>query len=171
MNFFEQELRKLFDGSGIVDGPTYSGRCCFGTLGKDLRMRAQFITTHGPKEYNALKLEVLNRTGGPVDMLILRFKDLLGLKMVPNHHYMCDGMEPHIWEDYKTVEWFSYRPTAADYETIRQAAKQYLDMFRDRQQERDQGGPSLDIRLSAGQKPLGRVRLHRQAARKGRDAR
>ena len=43
-NFFEQELRKLFGDGRIIDDPTYSGRACFGTLGNDLRVRAQFVT-------------------------------------------------------------------------------------------------------------------------------
>lgn len=134
-NFYEQELRKLFEDGKIVDDPVFSGRSCFGMLGKDIRMRAQFVSARHSKEYDALELTVLNRTGGPMDTLVLQFKDLLGLKMVPDHHYMRDGMAPHIWEEHAKVEWFSYQPTAADYETIRQAAKQYLSIFRDRMQE------------------------------------
>ena len=44
-NFFEQELRKLFGDGMIIGDPAFSGRSCYGTLGKDLRVRAQFITT------------------------------------------------------------------------------------------------------------------------------
>ena len=49
----------------------------------------------------------------------------------------------HIWDDYGKFEWYAYRPTDADYDTIRQAVGQYLDVFRDRQQERAQDGPKL----------------------------
>ena len=72
-------------------------------------------------------------------------KDLLGKKPVPGNPNFRSGVTPHIWEDYGKFEWYAYRPTEADYETIRQAAKQYLDVFRDRQQERvqDQDGPKL----------------------------
>ena len=41
------------------------------------------------------------------------------------------------------TKWYAFQPTAADYDTIRQAAKKYLDVFRDRQQERTQDGPKL----------------------------
>ena len=54
-----------------------------------------------------------------------------------------EGVTPHIWDCYGKLEWYAYRPTDADYETIRQAAGQYLDVFRDRQQERSQDGPKL----------------------------
>ena len=142
-NFFERELEKLFGDGKIIDSPTYSGRSCFGTLGKDLRVRAQFISTYISNQYDALKLTVLNRTDGPVDTLVLKLGDLLGKKPVPGNPNFRSGVMPHIWDDYGKLEWYAYRPTAADYDTIRQAAKQYLDVFRDRQQERAQDGPKL----------------------------
>lgn len=49
-----------------------------------------------------------------------------------------EGVTPHIWDCYGKLEWYAYRPTDADYETIRQAASQYLNVFRERQQERPQ---------------------------------
>ena len=138
-NFFEQELRKLFGDGKIIDDPAFSGRSCFGTLGKDLRVRAQFITTGVSDEYDALKLSVLNRTEGQVDALVLKLKDLLGRKPVPgNPNFFPNGVSPYIWNDYGKLEWYAFRPTAADYEKIRQAAEQYLGVFRDRPQERSQ---------------------------------
>ena len=146
-NLFEQELGRLFGDGKIIDDPTYSGRACFGTLGSDLRVRAQFITTRIADEYDALKLTVLNRTDGPVDTLVLNLKDLLGMKPVPRNPNFPRGVAPHIWSDYGKLEWYAYQPTAADYKTIQQAAEQYLGVFRERSQERTpeqtQGGPKL----------------------------
>lgn len=146
-NLFEQELGRLFGDGKIIDNPTYSGRACFGTLGSDLRVRAQFITTRIADEYDALKLTVLNRTDGLVDTLVLNLKDLLGMKPVPRNPNFPRGVAPHIWSDYGKLEWYAYRPTAADYKTIQQAAEQYLGVFRERSQERTpeqtQGGPKL----------------------------
>ena len=144
-NFFEQELQKLFGDGMIIGDPAFSGRSCYGTLGKDLRVRAQFITTRVSDEYDALKLTVLNRTEGQVDAMILRLKDLLGKKPVPGNPNFPNGVSPYIWNDYGKLEWYAFHPTPADYETIRQAAEQYLDVFRDRQQEQEriQDGPKL----------------------------
>ena len=142
-NFFEQELQKLFGDGIIIGDPAFSGRSCYGTLGKDLRVRAQFITTRVSDEYDALKLTVLNRTEGQVDAMVLRLKDLLGKKPVPGNPNFPNGVSPYIWNDYGKLEWYAFRPTPADYETIRQAAEQYLDVFRDRQQERIRDGPKL----------------------------
>ena len=44
MDFFEQELRRLFGGGEIIQSPKFVGRACLGDLGGDLRVRAQFIT-------------------------------------------------------------------------------------------------------------------------------
>ena len=144
-NFFERELGRVFGDGQVIRNSTYSGRSCFGTLGKDLRVRARFITTGYADHYDSLKITVLNRTDGPVDTLVLKLKDLLGKKSVPGNPNFREGVSPHIWDNYGKQEWYAYHPTAADYEVIRQAAKQYLDVFRDRQQERvqDQDGPKL----------------------------
>ncbi len=144
-SFFVQELGRLFGDGQVIRNPTYSGRSCFGTLGKDLRVRARFITTGYADHYDSLKITVLNRTDGPVDSLVLKLKDLLGKKSVPGNPNFREGVSPHIWDNYGKQEWYAYHPTAADYEVIQQAAKQYLDVFRDRQQERvqDQDGPKL----------------------------
>ena len=45
-SFFDQELWRLFGDGKIIDSPACAGRTCFGTLGKDLRVRIQFVSTH-----------------------------------------------------------------------------------------------------------------------------
>ena len=113
-SFFDQELWRLFGDGKIIDSPACAGRTCFGTLGKDLRVRIQFVSTHISGEYDALKLTVLNRTDGPVDTQVLKLKDLLGKKPVPGNPNFRGGVVPHIWDDYGKFEWYAYRPTAAD---------------------------------------------------------
>lgn len=51
MTVYEQELRKLFEHSNLVDRPQFSGRVCVGDLGKDLRVRAEFLSTHISKSF------------------------------------------------------------------------------------------------------------------------
>ena len=120
-NFFERELGWVFGDGQVIRDPTYSGRACLGTLGKDLRVRAQFITSGYADHYDALKITVLNRTDGPVDTLVLKLKDLLGMKPVPGNPYFPNGVAPHIWLDQGKPEWYAFQPTAADYDTAREA--------------------------------------------------
>ena len=56
MTVYEQELRKLFEHSNLVDRPQFSGRVCVGDLGKDLRVRAEFLSTHISSQYDAIRL-------------------------------------------------------------------------------------------------------------------
>ena len=140
-NFFEQELRKLFADGSIIESPQFVGRACLGTLGGDLRVRAQFVTGIVANQYNALKIVVLNRTDGPVDTMVLKLKDLMGTKAAPR-----------IWDDSGNAQWYGYRPTIADYETIRQAADDYLSVFRaEIHRERPPASKSKTSRSRQGQ--------------------
>lgn len=129
-NFFEQELRKLFGDGTIIESPHFVGRACLGTLGGDLRVRAQFITGMIANQYDALKIVVLNRTDGPVDTMVVKLKDLWGIRTVPGNPNFPNGVSPHFWDDRGKVEWYAFRPTDADYQALRRAAGNYLDVFR-----------------------------------------
>ena len=71
MTFYEQELRKLFADGMVIGSPKFTGRACLGTLGKDLRVRVQFVTSGYADHYDAISVTVLNRTDGVVDKLRL----------------------------------------------------------------------------------------------------
>lgn len=103
MTRYEQELRKLFDGSGLMDRPQYSGRVCVGELGKDLRVRAEFFSAHVADQYDAIRLTVLNRKEGVVDRTLLQFKDVWGKKPVPSNPNFRSGVMPHLWDDHGDV--------------------------------------------------------------------
>lgn len=143
MTVYEQELRKLFEHSNLVDQPQFSGRVCVGDLGKDLRVRAEFLSTHISSQYDAIRLTVLNRTEGVVDRTLLRFQDVWGKKQMPNNPNFRSGVIPHLWDDYGKVEWYAYHPTAADYAALRDAVGQYLSAFRERTPELERSGPKL----------------------------
>ena len=99
MTVYEQELRKLFEHSDLVDRPQFSGRVCVGDLGKDLRVRVEFLSTHISSQYDAIRLTVLNRTEGVVDRTLLRFQDVWGKKQVPNNPNFRSGVIPHLWDE------------------------------------------------------------------------
>lgn len=143
MNFFEGELRKLFGDGKIISTPSFTGRACLGTLDKDLRIRAQFVTTGYADHYDALKLTVLNRTDGPVDTLLLRFRDIWGRKPVPGNPNFPSGVSPHIWTCDGRTEWYAWSPAQADRGQLIQQIQQYLEPFRERMPERGHDGPKL----------------------------
>lgn len=137
MNFFEQELRKLFDDGKIIGCPSYVGQSCFGTLGKDLRARVDLMST-------CIGVTVIDRRKGPLDHFEVSFLDLLGRKFPPEcPEQFIYGVAPNIWTYNNKTSWSAYQPTDADYEAMRQVVAQYLDLFLDRQQERIQDGPQM----------------------------
>ena len=124
MNFYEQELKKIV-GDRYPDA-TYVGRACYVRLIDTNRAKIQFVTGIVANQYNALQLTILNRNEGQVDVLRLRFTDLLGKKQTNNPNF-CDGVDPHIWDSSDGV----HQPTRQDYDTLGDAVSDYLDIFQE----------------------------------------
>lgn len=142
MNFFEQELRKIFANSDTLENPTYVGRACFGDIGKDLRARIEFAIDGTIDHYSALRVTILNRTGGTVDQLKLRLEEVLGTKSVPGNPNFPGGIKPHIWI-YQKPEWYAFSPALDDYKKMHDSISQYIDVFRTREDRK----PSLDTSI------------------------
>ena len=107
MTGYEQELRKLFENSGLIDRPQFSGRVCVGELGKDLRVRAELFSAHVADDYDAIRLTVLNRTEGVVDKTLVRFEDVWGKRIVPGNPNFRSGVIPHLRSDYGELDWYA----------------------------------------------------------------
>ena len=134
MNPFGQELKKILIQSKTSGLVSYVGRSAYIQLDPELRVKLDFLSLNISNQYNALKLTVLNRTEGAVDMNIIRFGDLLGKKKVSNPNF-SDGVLPHLWDDYGKVGWYVYQPTQADYSVLAGAVDEYLQVL---QQEETQ---------------------------------
>ena len=142
MRFFEQELRKLTGHIADLTDKKYVGRAYFGKLTDSLRVRMEFVTQGIANHYSAVKATIINRNDGSVDILTLRFSDLLGKKTVSNP-YFNDGIYPYIWNSGDKIEWYVYKPSKADYGQISEALNDYLDMFRCPALEMEQTGNTM----------------------------
>lgn len=142
MNFFEQELRRLFEDGSVIQAPWFSGNNCRGTLDTDLRVRVKFTSCLVSGDYDGLALTVLNRTGGEVDSVKLYTGDIwdIGIKTprISNAAY--------INRNNNTYAWRNYQPTTADYDALRKAVNGYLDVYRDRVPERARTAPIAQSR-------------------------
>ena len=153
MNAFEMELRKILSQSKESAHTTYVGRAAYIQVAPELRAKLEFVSLNIANQYNALKLTVLNRVDGAVDINILRFGDLLGKKMVSNPNF-SDGVMPHLWDDYGKYPFaadpvrgsppdgrhgaaYLYQPTQADYKLLAGVVDEYLQIFQS--QEEAQG--------------------------------
>ena len=159
MNFFEQELRKLFDQGQVFEEPSFSGRVCMGTIGADLIVRVQFAASQISGQYDTLCVFVKNRSGGVVDTLCLDLRR----KAIPDSPYFKDGVEPHIWAYRGEAEWYGYQPNEQDYQTIRQAVDDYLYVFRDRQKEQ---APAKNVQKTSGRSKAAAPKKNKQKKEK-----
>lgn len=123
MNFFEQELRKIV--RPIDPDATYVGSACYLQLGKVNRAKLQIASGTMADELDRLRIKIINRQEGEIDILLLRFSDLF----VPGKR------KPYIWTYRGETEWYGGPPTERDYRALTDAVRNYIDLFRDPVQE------------------------------------
>ena len=109
MNFFEQELHKIV--APKYPDATYVGRACYVRLDELNRAKIQFVTGIVANQYHALRVSILNRNEGQVDVLLLNLSDILGKKQTGNPNFR-NGINPYIWDDYGKADWYVYHQTA-----------------------------------------------------------
>lgn len=126
---FENELRKLFDHDVLFSDARFVDRRCYGRMDGDLRVRAEFISTHISSQYDALKVSLINRKEGVVDSVLLRLDEVWKNKKTSNPNFR-DGVHPHLWQDGNELCWYVYQPTPADFERLSGLVNDYLEVFR-----------------------------------------
>ena len=128
MEFFESELRKLFENGAPILDARFVGRACIARLGETTIVKLEFARLEC-SNYEALKATVMNRGEGAIDTHVFRFADILGKK--PRRD-LSGSVMPHIWEKINgETGWYSYIPCAADYRAIAAAVNSYLEVFRE----------------------------------------
>ena len=130
MTFYERELRKIIGGK--YPDATYVGRACYVRLSDTNRAKIQFVTGIVADHYNAIRVTILNCSEGQVDVLLLRFSDLFGIKHTSNPNFR-NGINPHIWDCDGSVDWYVYHPNQHDYKVLSDAVSNYLDVFKDKE--------------------------------------
>lgn len=129
MNFFEQELRRLFSGQPEFAEAKYIGRVCITPIDEEVKIRAEFVTCGTMGQYEALKLTALNRTDGAMDQLVLRFSDCFTSKV-----NVCGNITaPYIWTYNEKAEWYG-SPSPTDLQSLTDAARDYVGVFEPREQ-------------------------------------
>ncbi|MDR0469693.1 MAG: hypothetical protein LBH09_06930 [Peptococcaceae bacterium] len=131
MNFFEQELRELFESSEAISDPRFTGRVCMARLTDTTNVKLEFVTLGYADHYEAIKATILNRNEGQIDSTVFRFADILGKKAIPGNPYLKDGVYPHVWKSNDKFEWYAYKPTPRDMEMITEPIDSYLEMFQE----------------------------------------
>lgn len=102
MNFYEKELRAMFERDQAIKDKQFAGRVLLGRLGDKLLVKVQFIPSLAADHYNALQVILLNRGKGFVDKENFLFRDLIG----PQRREDLGEVEPHVWEYGNKPAWF-----------------------------------------------------------------
>ena len=103
MNFFEKEMRQMFEGDDILQDAKFVGKTMLTKLDDDLRIKLQFIASHISGQYDTVQMTIINRTDGVVDKQNFKFSDIIG-------KYTRPGREPldyHMWEYQGKPEWYT----------------------------------------------------------------
>ena len=137
---FRDELEKIFGNDAVFDDTRYVGRACIGSLAPDIRAKAEFITGGVADQYEAIRIKIINRHEGEIDVQTIRFEDLWGRKPITR---FIDGVSPHMWVSDKKLEWYAYHPGKEDFDILRDEISGYTEMFRDMNMEMNQGGMQM----------------------------
>ena len=122
MNKTEHEMRILFGESDLFYDAMFCGKMMIGKIDQDVRVKLEFISTNIAKQYNAMKVTVLNRTEGEIDKTVFLFRDILGPK---------NGYDPYIWDEPNCMGWYGFKPTGDEYDRISDTIHDYMSMFAD----------------------------------------
>ena len=126
MNFYEQELRKLAGQSNALTDPKFVGRVCYGRVSDNIRAKIEFDDMVYGKQYDAIKVTLLNNSEGVIDSNIIYFEDIWGAKKTKN---FPEGKVPYISTYREETAWYAYKPTPADYEILANSMDEHLEMF------------------------------------------
>ena len=133
MGFFENELKKLFVTNSPISDARFGGRACVGRLGDTTNVKLQFVTLGTHEKYEGIKATVFNRNEGEIDSNIFCFADILG-KNVTKHNMNNDM--PYVSATMnRSYEWYSYKPTVADYAAVAKEVNSYLEMFMEQKRQ------------------------------------
>lgn len=127
MNFYEQEMRKMFGETDLVTDKKFTGRTMLAKLDEEKLLKLQFVTTGYADHYTAILVSIIGKNEGVVDKQLIRFSDVVGMY---NRGNGLSPIEPHMWEYNGKPEW--YTPlTASQKQSIARAVLDYAGMFQD----------------------------------------
>lgn len=94
MNFFEKEMREMFENKDLLQDAKFCGKMMLAKLDEELRLKLLFVTMGYADNYEAIKATVLKRDEGAVDCHVFRFSDIIGYKS----KYTSEKVNPYMWE-------------------------------------------------------------------------
>lgn len=129
MNFFENEMRKMFEETDIVTDKKFTGKTMLGKLDDDKLLKLQFISTNSYEHCDAILVSIIWKNKGVLDKETIRFSDVVGMY---NRGSGLEKIEPHMWIYNGEAEWYTPLSNAQKKE-IASAVMDYAEMYQDTQ--------------------------------------
>lgn len=133
MNFFEQELRKMFMPNNTFEDPKFIGKVCYEYLSNQTVMKIEFTTMGTHQKYEGIKASVIDKHDGVIDTVILKFSDIWGENKQTNCG-LSGGLAQHVWIYNGKTEWYGYEPSKVDYKILADTVKTYSELFKEQTQ-------------------------------------
>lgn len=127
MNFFENELRRIFNKTEGIQNLRYIGRSCYGSINSYIRLKAEFVTNGVSEQFETLKVTLINKADGEIDHVKLNLADVIGLKEINTSG--IGKTPPYIWIYQEKVQWYPCRPNTNDYVKLAETINEYVSVF------------------------------------------
>ena len=79
MNFFEKEMRSLFEANNVLTDMKFTGKTMIGKLDDKKLCKLQFVTTDTAKKYTAIQSSIISPNDGIIDKQLFKFADIIGM--------------------------------------------------------------------------------------------
>ena len=103
MNFFEKEMRQMFEDDDLFQDAKFVGKTMLAKLDDDLRVKLQFIASYISDRYDTVQMTIINRTDGVVDKQNFKFSDIIGKCVRPGR----EPLDYYMWEYQGKAEWYT----------------------------------------------------------------
>ena len=125
MNFFEKEMRSLFDSNNVLTDMKFTGKTMIGKLDDNKLCKMKFVVSDTVNKYTGIQAKIINSNEGVIDTQTFNFSDIIGMQKIRD-----DDIEPHIWVYNQKPDW--YLPVNASQKAeIADTILDYIEMFQE----------------------------------------
>ena len=123
MDFFEKEMRSLFEKSELMKDAKYCGKMAIAKPQDGLVLKFEFATNGCANDYVGIKAKVMSLTCGVIDSHVFLFSDIIGDKNNGTVRVI-----PYLWESDVKSCW-NVPVTEKDIQKIARSVLDYAEMF------------------------------------------
>lgn len=120
MNFFEEQLREMFDEREEFCNVKYIGRAAYIPLENGVNIKVEFANLVTSERWDAIRLTAIGNGGQTGDIVLLRFSDYC--------HLNGRSRYPYAWVNSGETEWYT-APTYSEMQHITNQISDYISIF------------------------------------------